>query len=100
MLPPCTSARYGWRRSARMRASASARGCTWTCMATGEECEMDVTTAISADPICREHLRGREHPERPERFDAIVEALRQADLLERVTRLDARAATKDELALC
>jgi len=25
-------------------------------------------TALSADPICREHLMGRAHAERPERF--------------------------------
>jgi acetoin utilization deacetylase AcuC-like enzyme len=61
---------------------------------------MDVTTAISADPICREHLRGREHPERPERFDAVVDALRQADLLDGLMRLDPRAASDDELTLC
>jgi acetoin utilization deacetylase AcuC-like enzyme len=61
---------------------------------------MDVTTAISADPICREHLKGRQHPERPERFDAVVDGLRQAGLMDRLIPLDPRAATEDELALC
>ena len=61
---------------------------------------MELTTAISADPICREHLTGREHPERPERFDAVVNGLRQAGLLEHFLSLDPRAATEDELALC
>jgi acetoin utilization deacetylase AcuC-like enzyme len=61
---------------------------------------MDVTTAISADPICREHLQGRPHPERPERFDVVVEALREAGLMERLTALEPRSATDDELALC
>jgi acetoin utilization deacetylase AcuC-like enzyme len=62
---------------------------------------MDVITAISADAICREHLQGRpQHPERPERFDAVVNALRKAGLSDRLTALDARAADEDELALC
>jgi len=57
-------------------------------------------SVLLADPICREHLRGREHPERPERFDAVLEGLRQAGLLDRLGRVEARAATEDELALC
>jgi acetoin utilization deacetylase AcuC-like enzyme len=61
---------------------------------------MPNTTAIAADPICREHLAGREHPERPERYDAVYEALQQNGLLARMTPLAARAATEDELALC
>jgi acetoin utilization deacetylase AcuC-like enzyme len=61
---------------------------------------MPNTTAIAADPICREHLAGREHPERPERYDVVYDALDQAGLLGRMTRLEQRAATEDELALC
>jgi acetoin utilization deacetylase AcuC-like enzyme len=61
---------------------------------------MDKTTAIAADPICREHLIGREHPERPERFDAVEGALRKAGLLERLAPLATRAATDEELLLC
>jgi acetoin utilization deacetylase AcuC-like enzyme len=57
-------------------------------------------TALVADPICREHLAGREHPERPERFDAVVEGLRRAGLVERLVRLEGRAATEEELLLC
>src|SRR4051812_46111534 len=72
----------------------------WICTGIGEECEMEVRTAISADSICREDLRGREHPERPERFDAIVDALRQAERFDSLGRLGPRAATEDELALC
>src|SRR4051794_29526216 len=59
-----------------------------------------MTTAIAADPICREHLAGREHPERPERYDAVYNALRNAGLLARATALDARSATAEDLALC
>ena len=54
------------------------------------------------DPIYREHLagRGRDHPERPERFDAVVQGLQQAGLLDRLGRVDRRAATEEELLLC
>jgi acetoin utilization deacetylase AcuC-like enzyme len=61
---------------------------------------VEPTTALLADPIFREHLAGREHPERPERFDAVVRGLRQAGLLERLARVDRRAATEEELLLC
>ena len=61
---------------------------------------MKPTTALLADPIFREHLAGREHPERPERFDAVVRGLRQAGLIERLARVDPRAATEEELLLC
>ncbi len=62
---------------------------------------MKSETALLADPIYREHLAGRrQHPERPERFDAVVEGLQKADLLEGLTRVDRRAITEEELLLC
>jgi len=61
---------------------------------------VEPTTALLADPVFREHLAGREHPERPERFDAVVRGLRQAGLLERMSRVDRRVATEEELLLC
>jgi acetoin utilization deacetylase AcuC-like enzyme len=57
-------------------------------------------TALFADPRCREHLVGRDHPERPERFDAVLGDLRNAGLVERTTPLSARSATLEELLLC
>src|SRR5471030_3310395 len=57
-------------------------------------------TALLADPIYREHLAGRDHPERPERFDAVVEGLVRAGLLDQLMRVDRRAATEEELLLC
>ena len=57
-------------------------------------------TALMADPVFREHLAGREHPERPERFDAVMGGLEKAGLLESLLRIEARAATEDELLLC
>jgi acetoin utilization deacetylase AcuC-like enzyme len=61
---------------------------------------VEPTTALLADPVFREHLAGREHPERPERFDAVLRGLRQAGLLGRLSRVDGRAATGEELLLC
>ena len=61
---------------------------------------MATATALSADPICREHLAGRSHPERPERFDVVMDALRNAGSLDDMVHLDPRAATQEELLLC
>lgn len=53
-------------------------------------------TALAADPTCKEHQTGSRHPERPERFDAALEALEGLALL----RIEPRLATEDELSLC
>jgi acetoin utilization deacetylase AcuC-like enzyme len=52
-------------------------------------------SGLAADNICKEHLTGRGHPERPERFDAVVQAV--ADLP--VTPIPERRASEDEIAL-
>jgi acetoin utilization deacetylase AcuC-like enzyme len=58
-------------------------------------------TALLADPIYRRHLAGRlDHPERPERYDAVIHALETSGLAHKLTRIPARAATEDELLLC
>jgi acetoin utilization deacetylase AcuC-like enzyme len=57
-------------------------------------------TAVLLDEMCREHLVGREHPERPERFDAVEEGLTAAGLIPRLTKVAARSATEDDLLLC
>ena len=61
---------------------------------------MPHTTALLADPIYREHLVGRDHPERPERFDAVYQALQKSGILKRVERVEPRSATQEELLLC
>ncbi len=61
---------------------------------------MTTGTALLIDPLFREHLVGKHHPERPERFDAVVLGLREEGLLDRLGRVDRRAATMDELQLC
>ena len=61
---------------------------------------MERATAFLYDPVCREHLAGRPHPECPERLDAVLRGLGDAGLLNRLARVDARAATEEELLLC
>ena len=53
-------------------------------------------TGLAADPICKEHLTGPQHPEQPARFDAAVGALRGLEL----APIQPRLANHDELALC
>jgi|SRR5579863_1013849 len=60
----------------------------------------DHRTALLADPIYRQHETGPDHPEQPQRFDAIVEALDRAALTPQLLRIDPRPATEDEIALC
>jgi acetoin utilization deacetylase AcuC-like enzyme len=57
------------------------------------------TTAFLADPIYKEHLTGGGHPERPARYDAVVQALQHARLTGGMLKLAPRPATEDEIAL-
>ena len=58
-------------------------------------------TALVADPIFREHLAGHSgHPERPERYDAVVRSLEKSGLIRDLTTIASRSATEDELRLC
>ena len=60
-----------------------------------------MSTLLLADPIYRTHLEGVPgHPERPERYDAVVAALRKAGLFDRMGRVKPRAATHEELLRC
>jgi acetoin utilization deacetylase AcuC-like enzyme len=57
-------------------------------------------TGFLFDEVYRHHLVGDTgHPERPERLTAILGGLEKAGLLNRLTRIPARPATDDELAL-
>jgi acetoin utilization deacetylase AcuC-like enzyme len=53
-------------------------------------------TGLAADPVCKEHLTGPQHPEQPARFDAAVGALLDLKLVP----IPPRLANQDELALC
>jgi acetoin utilization deacetylase AcuC-like enzyme len=57
-------------------------------------------TALLADPIFREHLRGRQHPERPERFDAVMRGLDAAGLRGSLLPVESRPIEEPELLLC
>ncbi len=57
-------------------------------------------TAIIADPISKQHDPGWNHPESPERFDAVWRALRNEGLLDMALTLAPRRATEEELAWC
>ena len=70
----------------------------WIFGATGEV--YSVKTGLMADERFRDHLAGHEHPERPERYDAVMDALAQAGLTEKLIRLPSRDITPQELALC
>jgi acetoin utilization deacetylase AcuC-like enzyme len=53
-------------------------------------------TGLAADPLCKEHVTGTQHPEQPARFDAALGALRDLKLIP----IPPRLANHDELALC
>jgi acetoin utilization deacetylase AcuC-like enzyme len=53
-------------------------------------------TGLAADPLCKEHLTGPQHPEQPARFDAAAGALKGLGLVP----IPPRLANHDELALC
>jgi len=57
-----------------------------------------MTTALIADALFKEHDTGRDHPERPERIDAVMRALSEGGPAASTVRLDTRVATEDECA--
>jgi acetoin utilization deacetylase AcuC-like enzyme len=57
-------------------------------------------TALLLDRIYMQHQTGPGHPERPERYDAIISGLEGAGLVKAAVRIPARRATEDEIALC
>ena len=59
-----------------------------------------MTTGLLYDPVYKQHVTGTGHPERPERYDAAVQALEREGLVKELERIQARPATDDELALC
>lgn len=56
-------------------------------------------TGLAADPAVKKHDPGHLHPERPERFTAVLNSLESSGLLDQLSRTPVRAATDDELAL-
>jgi len=58
-----------------------------------------MNVALVADAICASHDPGRGHPEQPRRFQAVLGALESAGLAAKMTRLEPRDATLEDLAL-
>jgi acetoin utilization deacetylase AcuC-like enzyme len=59
-----------------------------------------MTTALVADPFYKLHDPGPTHPERPERFDAVLAGVQREGLMPRLLRVPSRSATTDELTAC
>lgn len=56
-------------------------------------------TGLFADARCQHHDTGDGHPESPARFTAVLEGLKRAGLLEKVTRIEPRTVTGADLEL-
>jgi acetoin utilization deacetylase AcuC-like enzyme len=56
-----------------------------------------VATAVVWNPACRHHYGGEGHPERPQRFEAVLEALRKPDIAPLVTWIEASPANRPAL---
>jgi len=56
-----------------------------------------VSTAVVWNPACRHHYGGAGHPERPQRFEAVLEALRSPELAALISWVEASAATREAI---
>ncbi len=61
---------------------------------------MRYRTGIYAEPGCKRHVTGDGHPESVQRFDAVMDALRAAALMDSLLPIEARRAARQELTLC
>lgn len=57
-------------------------------------------SALLLDPVYGQHDPGAGHPEAPERYDAVTQALNQTGLTKSLGRIESRSATEDEIAAC
>jgi acetoin utilization deacetylase AcuC-like enzyme len=57
-------------------------------------------TSLLIDRVFERHTTGPGHPEAPERYEAVLEAVKQVPALESAPRIPVRHATEDEVALC
>jgi acetoin utilization deacetylase AcuC-like enzyme len=56
-----------------------------------------VPVAVTWNPACRHHYGGAGHPERPQRFEAVLEALRRPDVRSLVQWIEASPANRSSL---
>jgi acetoin utilization deacetylase AcuC-like enzyme len=57
-------------------------------------------TALLADELFKDHHTGASHPERPERYDAVMQRLAAAEFFGTLTKISPRKAVEEEIALC
>lgn len=53
-----------------------------------------MSTPIVWNPACRHHYAGAGHPERPQRFEAVLEALRHPELQQHIAWIEAQPARR------
>ena len=56
-----------------------------------------MSTAVVWNPACRHHYGGAGHPERPQRFEAVLEALRRPDVAAGLTWVEAPPAARSSI---
>ena len=56
-----------------------------------------MSAVVVWNPACRHHYGGAGHPERPQRFEAVLEALRRPELQSHITWVEAAAATRETI---
>src|SRR3989475_3412928 len=56
-----------------------------------------VSTSVVWNPACRHHYGGAGHPERPQRFEAVLEALRRPELATLISWVEASTATREAI---
>src|SRR2546430_11998855 len=54
----------------------------------------EVPCAVEWNPACRHHYGGAGNPERPQRFEAVLEALRRPELAPLISWVEAPPATR------
>jgi acetoin utilization deacetylase AcuC-like enzyme len=57
-------------------------------------------TALLADLLFKDHHTGASHPERPERFDAVMKRLAAAEFYGTLKKVAPRKAVEEEITLC
>jgi acetoin utilization deacetylase AcuC-like enzyme len=63
--------------------------------------QRDMTTAIIHHPVFKEHETGEHHPEKPERYEAVMRALREdAELWSKLLELEAKPAPRGDVQAC
>ena len=57
-------------------------------------------TGLLADPTCKLHVTGWDHPESPDRFDAAFDELGRCGVMDHLTQLASRPASDEEILYC